>query len=113
MGVEMDHDLRFALLFNFSAGLGAALEAVRSSLPEAESARGALVFKNNVLNFEKNPLRGEVDERFEHQLSAFPLREPDVEAQRHVFHAVLEALRGVAGEVDVLAEPELLGHKSQ
>ncbi|WP_436177628.1 hypothetical protein [Acidovorax sp. LjRoot66] len=108
----MGHGLNFALLFNFPAGRDAAREALKPHLPGAEPVRAALVFENNVLNFQKNPLHGEIDEIFEHELSVFPLHEPDVETQRRVFITVLQALRSFAGEVDVLAEPELLDPES-
>lgn len=108
----MGRRLNFALLFNFPAGRHAARDAVKPYLPGAEPVRSALVFENNVLNFQKNPLHGEIDEIFEHELSVFPLHEPDVQTQRRVFEAVLQALRIVAGEVEVLAEPELLDPES-
>lgn len=108
----MGHGLNFALLFNFPAGGHAARDALKSHLPGAEQVRAALVFENNVLNFQKNPLHGENDETLEHELSVFPLHESDVETQRRVFEAVLQALRSVAGEVEVLAEPELLDPES-
>lgn len=84
----------------------AALEAVSARLPGAEQVRGTLVYKDNVLKYGNNPLRGE-DGEFELQISAFPLLESDATRQRVVLQEVHEALVSVAGAVDVLAENEL------
>jgi hypothetical protein len=103
----MEQDLRFALLFNYADGPLAALNALKLRLPEAQQVRWTLVFKGNVLKFEKNPLADEGEE-FGLQLSAFPLGETSAERQRAVFQEVYEAFAAIVGKLEILAEDDLL-----
>ena len=104
--IKMPKDQTFALLFSYPNGELAALNALRALLPGAAQVRGTLVYKDNVLKLEKNPLQGD-DGEHDLQISAFPLLGPDVTHQRAVLQEVLKSLSSLAGEVDVLAEDEL------
>jgi len=98
--------MTFALLFNASDGHQAVRSGLRSLLPGSEQVRDALVYRDTVLKFEKNPLQGEVGE-CDLQISAFPLLVLNEAQQRVVLNEVLGALQGLVGQVDVLAEDEL------
>ncbi|MGM9483868.1 hypothetical protein ACS5PN_21910 [Roseateles sp. NT4] len=96
----------FVLLFNASDRQEAVLNEFKSLLPGSEQVRGALVYRDTVLKFEKNPLQGEGDE-CDLQISAFPLLVLNEAQQQAVLNEVLGALQGLVGHVDVLAEDEL------
>lgn len=104
-------DLTFALMFNWPDGHLAALRVLQPLLPESEHVRGTLVYKKNVLKFEKNPLQGE-DGEMDLQISAFPVDDKvDLANQRQILREVRRALQNFAGEVAVLAEDNLLNEQ--
>jgi hypothetical protein len=105
---RMTTDLRFVLQFNYGGGYQAALEAVQTLLPGAVRERGALMYRNNVLQFQKSPLFGDSGEKYHLEISVFPVLDANLMHQQLVLREVRAALCSVAGEVDVLAESEIL-----
>lgn len=103
----MSTDLRFALQYNFPGGSAPALAVVKTQLPGAEKKRGALIYKGNVLMFGKGPFHGE-DGEFDLEISVFPLTEVSREHQRLLCQEVHAVLAGIAGNVDVLCDDELM-----
>ena len=104
----MTRDLRFVLQFNYAGGSEAALQTVQALLTDATRERGALIYKGNVLQFQKNPLRGESEDEYDFEISAFPLLDQDIAHQRLVLQEVRTALHSLASDLNLLAEDEIL-----